>query len=109
MGLTNMSTPIVCYRVAVVAVVAERVSERRKSLGMKQVELAAAMGTNYAQSTLAHVETGRSGISIERAADCARALEVSLDWLCGLTDDPRPAAELSRRLREATGEKTPSI
>ena len=109
MGMTNMSTPADCYLVAVVVVLGERVSERRKSLGMKQVDLAAAMGTDYAQSTVAHVETGRSGISIERAADCARVLRVSLDWLCGLTDDPTPAAELSRRLYEITGERPPAV
>ena len=90
-------------------VVGGQIRKRRTSVGMKQIELAAAMGTDYTRSAIAHIERDRTGISIERAADCARALKVSLDWLCGLTDDPRPAKELSDRLYEITGEKPPSI
>ena len=57
---------------------------------MKQVDLAAAMG-DYTQSAIAHVEAGHKGLSFARAMDAARALNVSLDWIAGLTDDPSPA------------------
>ena len=33
----------------------------------------------------------------ERAVTAAQELRVSLDWLAGLTDAPRPAAELAAR------------
>ena len=60
---------------------------------MKQVDLAAAMGADYTQSAIAHVEAGHRGLSFARAMDAARALGVSLDWIAGLTDDPRPASQ----------------
>ena len=85
-------------------VVGDRILVRRKSVGLKQVDLAAAMGVEYTQSTISHIETGRRGISVERIIDCASALGVSSDWLLGLTEDPTPADELSRRLAEYTGE-----
>ena len=44
------------------------------------------------------IETGRLLPSFGRATQVAQALGVSLDWIAGLTDDPTPAAELSRLL-----------
>ena len=96
-----MSTRSDCYCEGVV--VGKRIARGRRSLGMQQVDLAAAMGSDYDRSTLAHVETGRRGISVERIIDCALALGVSSDWLLGLTEDPTPADDLSRRLAECTG------
>ena len=80
-----------------------RIAERRRQVGLEQVELATEMGSGYSRSSIANIETGRRGLSLERATDAAKALGVSLDWLVGLTDDPTPAAELSRRLAAATG------
>ena len=66
-------------------------AERRRQIGLEQVELAAGMGAGYSRSAIANIETGRRGLSLERATDAAQALGVSLDWLVGLTDDPTPA------------------
>ena len=48
------------------------------------------------------VETNRSALLLDGATKAAKALGVSLDWLVGLTDDRRPAAELSRLLSAPT-------
>ena len=44
------------------------------------------------------IETGRNVPSLERAKQAAVALQTSTDYLVGLTNDPTPAAELSRKL-----------
>ena len=47
------------------------------------------------------VERGRSGWALDKIA-AARALNVSSDFLLGLTDDHSPAAEIARELAAAT-------
>ena len=79
----------------------------RKRRGIKQVDLAAAMGADYTQSTLAHVERGSRGISLERLIGAAIELGVSLDYLAGLTDDPTPAPARSVRPFLAQAEALP--
>ncbi len=54
------------------------------------------------------VERGRSGWSLAKLAVAARALDVSTDYLHGLTDDPRPADELARALDAARGLDDPA-
>ena len=49
------------------------------------------------------VEHGRSRLSFDKMATAARMLEVSTDYLGGLTEDPTPAARLARALAAATG------
>ena len=73
-------------------------SERRRQLGIKQADLAVAMGVN--QSMVSMIETGQNAPSFTRAAQAARVLRTSLDYLAGLTDDPRPAEDMSRMLEE---------
>ena len=75
---------------------ADRLASSRKRLGLSQAKLAAAMGERYSQSNISHIEAGRVGLAGEGLSMLARALGVSIDYLYGLTDDPTPAAELSR-------------
>ena len=49
------------------------------------------------------VEGGHSRFSVDRLGAAARALDVSTDYLHGLTDDPTPAGQLARALADATG------
>ena len=49
------------------------------------------------------VEGGHSRFSVDRLGAAARALDVSTDYLHGLTDDPTPAGQLARALAAATG------
>ena len=67
---------------------------------MKQADLAVQISPDYSRSMVALVETGRRGLPFARVVNVARALGVSLDYLAGLTDDHRPAAEISRLLVE---------
>ena len=80
------------------SMVGARIAQARRGAQMKQVDLAVAMGDSMSQSMISMIETGRLLPSFGRATQVAQALGVSLDWIAGLTDDPTPAAELSRLL-----------
>ena len=73
-----------------------RIAQARKLAGMKQEDLAAALGHGINRSMISMIETGRNQPSFARATEAARVLGCSLDYFAGLTDDPTPAAELSR-------------
>ena len=73
----------------------ERLAAARKRAGLRQVDLAAALGDRYDQTMISHVESGYSAMLLDGAVKAARKLGVSLDYLVGLTDDPTPSAELS--------------
>ena len=66
----------------------------RKRAGLRQVDLADALGDRYDQTMISHVESGHSALLMDGAVKAARKLGVSLDYLVGLTDDPTPLAEL---------------
>ena len=78
----------------------KRLAAARKRAGIPQVELAVALGKRYNQSMISNVETGRSALLLDGATKAARELNVSLDYLVGLTDDPTPAAARSAKVRE---------
>ena len=69
----------------------------RQRAGMKQVELAVALGDRYDHTVISAVEHNRSSLRLDGAVKVARTLGVSLDYLTGLTDDWTPAAELAER------------
>ena len=54
------------------------------------------------REAISMVERGKSGWALGKIAAAARALDVSSDFLLGLTDDPTPAGELARALAAAT-------
>ena len=68
---------------------ARRLAESRKRAGLSQAQLAVAMGDRYNQTMISHVETGRSGLVSDGLRRAASVLGVSIDYLLGLTDDPR--------------------
>ena len=70
----------------------QRIAEARKRAGLRQVELAVALGDRYDHSVISRVESGQSGLRIDGLAKAAAELNVSADWLLGLTDDPTPSA-----------------
>lgn len=66
----------------------DRVRAARTALGLSQSQLGERVGRR--QTTIQALETGR----VERpgfALELATALGVSVEWLYGATDDPRPA------------------
>ena len=63
----------------------QRLRTARLAANMRQVDLANKIGTN--QAAITNYETGRLDISTAHLFRLARALNVTTDWLLGLTDD----------------------
>jgi len=69
-------------------VLAARVRRQRMALGFNQTEFAEHTGIPY--QVLSRLEHGKQSIYVERLAELAAALQVSADYLIGLSDDPTP-------------------
>ena len=65
-----------------------RLKQLRKSLGYSQVKIQ--MLTGIDQSDYSKIENGKRNLSFEQCKRLAVALETSMDYLAGLTDDPAP-------------------
>ena len=85
-----------------------RLAQSRKMAGLSQGQLAAAMGDRYDQTMISHVETGRSGLLGDGLSEAARVLGVSIDYLLGLTDDPR-SVNLLVRAAETSSNCAPDV
>ena len=68
--------------------------------GFSQLQLAA--DTNNTRPLISMVEHGRSNLSVANLSAAAKALGVSVDFLCGLTTDPTPARQLARELADSS-------
>ena len=73
--------------------IGDRLAAARKKKGLTQIELAAALGSRYNQQMISHVERGRSTLRVDGLINVARELNVSADYLLGLTDDPASAVD----------------
>ena len=60
-----------------------RIREARERQGLTQTQLAAKIGA--AQATVSLIEADRDGMSLDRLAAVCRVLDVSADWILGLT------------------------
>ena len=76
--------------------IGKRLAEVRKRAGLTQVDLAVAMGDRYNGPMISMVENNHSAFLMDGAVNAARELNVSLDYLAGLTDDPTPASQRER-------------
>lgn len=65
-----------------------RLTSRREALNLSKSELARRIGVRHVQ--IVEYEKGRKTPSAETLIALAQVLECSLDWLCGLSDQPRP-------------------
>lgn len=65
-----------------------RLKKLRKERGFSQIKMQ--MLTGIAQSDYSKIETGKRSMSFEQCRRVALALETSMDYLAGLTDDPKP-------------------
>ena len=65
-----------------------RMKELRKKKGFSQVRMQ--MLTGIDQSDYSKIETGKRNMSIEQCRRIALALETSMDYLAGLTDQDTP-------------------
>ena len=60
----------------------------RKSKGFSQIKMQ--MLTGIDQSDYSKIENGKRNLSFEQCKRIALALETSMDYLAGLTDEPTP-------------------
>ena len=65
-----------------------RLRELRKERGFTQIKMQ--MLTGIDQSDYSKIENGKRNMSFEQCRRLAAALETSMDYLAGRTDDPRP-------------------
>ena len=65
-----------------------RMKELRKKKGFSQVRMQ--MLTGIDQSDYSKIETGKQNMSFEQCRRIALALETSMDYLAGLTDQDTP-------------------
>ena len=66
-----------------------RLAAARKRAKLNQGDLAALMGGKYDQTMISHIERGKTWKSgVLNGVAAARALDVSTDYLLGLTSDP---------------------
>ena len=82
-------------------IIGQRLRAARSLRGFNQGQLASRVATT--REAISMVEGGHSRFSVDRLGAAARALDVSTDYLHGLTDDPTPAGQLARALAAATG------
>ena len=73
-----------------------RLAQARKRNGWTQARLASEIDKGYERSMISHVEAGRATLHFDALVKAARALDVSIDYLAGLTDDPSPADDRAR-------------
>lgn len=65
-----------------------RLKKLRKERGFSQIKMQ--MLTGIDQSDYSKIETGKRSMSFEQCRRVALALETSMDYLAGPTDDPKP-------------------
>ena len=93
MNKFHLSTPLVPLYFFMLA---ERLLESRKRAGLSQHRFAIELGERYDQSMISHIEGGRSGLVRDGLVRAAQVLDVSVDYLLGLTDDPTPVDDWVR-------------
>ena len=65
-----------------------RLKELRKERNYKQIKIQ--MMTGIDQSDYSKIENGHRNLTFEQCKRLAIALDTSMDYLAGLTDDPKP-------------------
>lgn len=66
----------------------ERIKKLRKEKGYSQVKMQFLTGID--QSDYSKIETGKHNMTFDQCRRIALALETSMDYLSGLTDEPKP-------------------
>jgi transcriptional regulator with XRE-family HTH domain len=75
--------------------IGQRIVQTREHKGWTQRHLATVTGIPV--PTLNRIERGLQSVFAERMVTLARALDVSVDFLLGLVDDPAPKRPRSRK------------
>lgn len=74
-------------------ILAQRLKTLRNEMNMTQVQFAKKMG--FTQATLSAYENSQKKPSLDIIIDIAKKCEVTLDWLCGLTENKRETLEFT--------------
>ena len=69
----------------------ERIQVERKIKGLNQKDIADKLGTT--QQYYVQYEIGKRQLTFERAIQIADILNVSLDYIAGFIDEPKPLRE----------------
>ena len=69
-----------------------RIAERRKEKGYTQIKMQ--MLTGIDQSAYSKIEQGKRWMSFNQCKSIAIALDTSMDYLAGLTDEKKPYARI---------------
>lgn len=77
----NAAIPMAAKEKTFYSALGQRIAERRKALGITQVQLAETLG--IAQQTMAHYEGGVSRIAVETLAQAAQTLDTNVEDLLG--------------------------
>ncbi len=80
--------------------IGKRLKETRIRAGMGQLDLAVAIGLE-SSSMISMIERGDRDMRLAFSEKAARVLGTSLDYLVGLSDDPRPYSALAKGLGKA--------
>ena len=70
---------------------AQKFRNIREDKEITQAELAKAIGTT--QSYMAQYENGHRLMTFDRAVEIAKVLNISLDYIAGFIDEPKPLRE----------------
>ncbi|MCM1123418.1 MAG: helix-turn-helix domain-containing protein [Eubacterium sp.] len=81
----------------------DRLKKLRKEKGYTQLKMQLLTGID--QSDYSKIEKGKRYYTFEQCKRIALALDTSMDYLAGLTDDPKPYA---RKLQESIGKEATS-
>ena len=84
--------------------IGKRLAESRKRVGLSQHRLAVELGERYSQPMISMVESDRKALRFDGMVQAARILEISTDYLAGLTDDPTPVDDRVRDEEARRGE-----
>lgn len=74
-------------------ILAQRLKTLRSEMNMTQVQFAKKIG--FTQATLSAYENSQKKPSLDIIMDIAKKCEVSLDWLCGLSENKRETLEFT--------------
>lgn len=66
----------------------ERLKQLRQEKGFTQIKMQILTGID--QSDYSKIENGKRGFTLEQCRRIALALDTSMDYLAGLTDEKRP-------------------
>lgn len=76
------------YAIIYSVIIMSRLKELRKEKGLTQVQMQ--MLTGIDQSDYSKIENGKRYYTFEQCKRIALALDTSMDYLAGLTDDKKP-------------------